>query len=177
MESAALKRNLSRFELALVVIVIAVLMAVVVERMLGVSVQAERMAFELTLRNIRTGLTAYSAEQIMAGRQADMGKLAGTNPIGVVVNAPRNYAGVLGADEPEKVAPGSWYFDARDGFLIYRVASPDAFFTRLPGPKRARFRVLVSFRDTNGDGRFEPGTDTPTGLILKPVEPYAWTVH
>lgn len=174
MSAAWLRRHRRRLEWVLALALVLALAAVALQRLLILTVEAERLAVELTLGNVRSTLRLQLAEHLIGGSTAELAQAAGRNPVGWVIDAPRGYIGIWDDAQAEQVAPGSWYFDPGMGALVYRVVNADYLDTDLPGAPRLRWRVEPSFEDADGDGRYTPGTDRLWGLELRPLEPYVW---
>jgi general secretion pathway protein G len=87
---------------------------------------------------------------------------------------PMNYAGEFYGPDASGFEPGSWYFDKRDGTLVYVVRFPEQFTTGLAGAPRARFAIEPDYDDLDRNGRFDAGRDPVRGLKLTAVEPFSW---
>lgn len=168
-------RGFSLLELAIVVVVVSVLLAVAVDRMLRLRFEAERVMMESMLTGLRSALTIEFTGAALRGRTGvAAAAAAGSNPMKLLLERPATYAGEYAAADPASVAPGTWYFDTKERSLVYIVRFPEQFETALGGAKRARFRVEPDFDDLDGDGRFDPARDAARGLRLVPVDPYRW---
>lgn len=168
-------RGFSLLELLIVIVIISVLSLVAVDRLLRLRFEAERVMVESMLSGLRSALYIEFAGAAVRGRSDAMAQeITGGNPMKLLSERPDTYAGEYAAADPGSVAPGTWYFDTRERHLVYVVRFPEQFSSALPGPARARWRVLPDYDDRDGNGRFEPGRDSARGLRLVPVEPYAW---
>jgi prepilin-type N-terminal cleavage/methylation domain-containing protein len=168
-------RGFSLLELLIVIVIVAVLFAVAVDRMLRLRLEAERVMVEGMLTNLRSALYIEFAGAAVRGRPGAAAAAAtGSNPMRLLAERPGTYAGEYAAADPEAVAAGSWYFDTAARQLVYIVRFPEQFETSLAGRPRARWRVEPDFDDLDGDGRFDAARDAPRGLRLVPVEPYRW---
>ena len=87
---------------------------------------------------------------------------------------PGDYFGETDRDSPAKVPPGNWYFDRRDGELIYKLRQAAYLRTDLTGPSRIRFRIDVLFQDNNGNGRYDPDGDRFEGVSFHALDHYEW---
>lgn len=160
--------------MALVILAFALLTLLFTRRADRLEAEMERVGFDLMVRNLHTELMMYQTTQIIAGQYQVLAQSAGQNPVGRVFGTPPSYAGELDGDRPERVSPGQWYFDRKDGLLVYRVSSADFFRSPLAGPARARFRLELKYEDKNGDNRYESGVDAFQGLSFTPAERYEW---
>lgn len=98
--------------------VIAVLAGLLFVALQDMEERAEAMMVEITLRNIRTGLMMAKGEAILAGREADIARWAGRNPVDWLAAPPAGYEGECrAAGSP---AGGGWCFDAGRRELRYR---------------------------------------------------------
>ena len=98
--------------------------------------------------------------------KSDMAKLRAmerSNPMKRLAETPANYIGEV--DEATAVIQdGTWYFDTRTRYLVYRVRNAEYFDSELGQPARARFVVQL----ISEQGQVE-------GVRLAPVEVYRWT--
>lgn len=78
---------------------------------------SERLAVELTVRNMNSSLFLLQAERLTAGRENTLGELAGQNPVEWMQSVP---AGYIGEHEcADLLAPGQWCWNARQKALYY----------------------------------------------------------
>lgn len=169
-----LRRPLGRFELFLCVALIAVLAGTGIRHMTRLMADAEQASMIATLSNVRRALMLEALAHLVHGDLEAVAGLRDANPMQVLDHLPPNYAGVHDDGDAAGVPGGSWYFDPALPALVYRAAHAQRFESALAGPPRARFRVRLAFDDADGDGRFEPRTDSFTGIGLEPLEPWRW---
>jgi general secretion pathway protein G len=168
------QKGFSLLELVVVVCIVAVLATLATERLMETRIQAERVAMDTLLNGMRSALGIKVAETMAKDRAASLAELVGSNPVDQLAEPPEAYRGSFYGIDPILIEGGTWYFDKRDGMLVYRVRFDDYFETGLSGPARARFRVSLAFDDLNKNQKFDPESERPTGLRLQPVEPYQW---
>ncbi len=184
-----LGRELSRFELGLVVIILLTVLSVLLGRIEALLASVEQARLEASLRNLNTNVQLEVAARLMSGATQDIADLEGLNPVEFSVKRRGNggskagsktgrykvtgYLGELDDPDPTTVPGGAWYFDTAVGALIYQVEYGRYFETTLAGPKRARFRISMEYQDANGNRRFDRG-ERLDGARLKPLEPYQW---
>ncbi len=166
-------RGFSLLELVIVVVLVSLLVTLAIDRLLVLKAQAERVAMEQVIGNIRSGLTIRLAELMARGNLNDAARLAGTNPMLLLAVRPDNYLGELFGPDPAALEPGHWYFDSRAGALCYLVESVEYFESALV-PPRARFKINLVYEDRNRNGRYDAESDALRGMQLAPMEPYVW---
>lgn len=166
-------RGFSLLELVIVIVLVSLLVTIAIDRLVVLKAQAERVAMEQVIGNIRSGLTIRLAELMARGNLNDAARLAGTNPMLLLAVRPDNYLGELFGSDPAALELGHWYFDSRAGALCYLVESSQYFESALV-PPRARFKINLVYEDTNRNGRYDPETDALRGMQLAPMEPYVW---
>lgn len=164
------ERGFTLLEMVVVVILIAVLMFIAIDRLIRLQAVAERVAMDQVLGGLRSALTLQLAQRIVKGRTGDLGTLAQANPMRWLVRPPLNYAGAFEHPDPARIAGGQWYFDRGSDRLVYRVAHAADFRTPLPGPPRIRFKVRLVVADNPSDG-VRGGV---VGVRLDAQEPYRW---
>ena len=168
------RRGFTLLELVIVICIIAVLVAFALQRLLGLRVEAERVAMEEVLGALRAGVAMQAVSHIAQHRDGALALLHGSNPMDSLVQAPSNYLGELDAADAARAPAGRWYFDRAERLLVYRIRYAGYFETEFANPPRARFRVELVYRDQNSNGRFDPGVDGFHGVRVRAVEPYRW---
>ncbi len=158
---------LTYLEFVAVLLLIALLLGVAAERLWRLTSIAEHVAMDNVLGDIRSALGIKVAEYVARDDVRGLKGFAGSNPMRLMAEVPRNYVGVR--QGPAGVRGGQWYFNTRDRYLVYVVRSRGEFETPLRSPKRARFAVVLVYGQ---DGAL--GQHRIAGLRLKAVEPYHW---
>jgi general secretion pathway protein G len=165
----------SLLELVVVIVIISVLMVLAISRLLALMVEAERVTMETVAGTLRSAIGMKVAESIVQSKLSELPALAGSNPMALLAETPRNYLGELDGADPARLEDGNWYFDKRDKALVYLVRNKVYFVGGLAGPSRARFTVKLVYSDKNGNGVFDAGVDEIQGLRLGPMESYSWS--
>jgi general secretion pathway protein G len=161
-------------ELVIVIVIISVLLTVAISRLLALQVDAERVAMESVAGALRSAIGIKVAENIVRQDVPGLRSLEGSNPMDRLAEVPGNYLGVRDGADPATLDDGNWYFEAREGALVYLVRNRAYFTGGASDPPRARFAIRLVYSDRNGNGLYEPGVDRIEGLRLAPLEPYAW---
>jgi len=162
------------FEYGVVAIVVAVLLGLFLERSEEVRAEAERLAMENVVNELRTALllTAVRADGGLIKAPKEL--RAGGNPMKLLDRTPGNYLGIMTDPDPNSISGGHWYYDQQEEALVYRAARSDRFQTALPGPPRARFRVMRFSPGVDPKGILPTSTGPPVEYALLPLEPYHW---
>ncbi|MCA1973916.1 MAG: hypothetical protein LDL44_13855 [Caenispirillum sp.] len=143
-------------------IIIASLAILLIAALRDMEERAEAMMVDMTLRNIRTGLTLAKGEAILAGREHEIPFWAGRNPTDWLAGRPADYEG--DCRDAASPAPGGWCFDAGRRELRYR-------------PRHDR---LLRPEDQSGAGagvlrwRARAGADGMNGLSVEKVTDFSW---
>ena len=168
MRSGRPARGFSLLELVVAIGVIAVLTAVLVNRLRYYQELAEKAAMESTLRTIKTGLQVRLAELIVTNRQSQAGQLETEDPVGWLDDKPPNYGGRYRTP----VEQGVWYYEAGERQLVYIVRTGDRLnFATSDGTRELRFRPKLLKDPVHVPG----GTvESVTGVTLLPIRPYQW---
>ena len=167
-------RGFSLLELVVVVIAVAILMGVALDRLLPLVGRAQRAAFLQVQRELQSALLLEAAERITRGEAATLSELAAANPMTLLLTPPANYVGPLAAPRPEDVPPASWYFDEQSRSLAYRVGRHTRFATKDGPDGLVELRVAFVYDDRDADGAFDAARDDFGGLRLEPVYAYDW---
>ena len=173
-ETAGLKRNLSRVELAFVVVFISILVALAITKILSLGVKAEQTGVNITINTLRTDLRYFAVHRILDGKIQRLDEMGGINPFTSFREPPLNYHGEVSSANLGDIEPGTWYFNVDNSVVGYRVEHADQLISTVPGPKRIRFRVELDYQDLDFNGRYDPGSESVTGLVLALVEGFSW---
>jgi prepilin-type N-terminal cleavage/methylation domain-containing protein len=166
-------QGFSLLELVVVIVLVAVLSGFLLDRVLPLIGQAERVAFLQTRQQIQNALLLEAAERIVRGESASLASLVGTNPMSLLLEPPGNYLGA-GSIGDKSLPPGSWHFDADRNLLVYRPGR-QARFDPLDGPAdRIEMQVSFVYQDRDLDGAFDASVDAFDGLRFESVHAYAW---
>lgn len=107
-------------EFAMVLLVFGVLAGALLNRLLALEYDAERLAVDLTVRHIGVGLKLAVGERIMRGEEAKIAALLDENPLDFLGDAN------VGAGGTADVR-GAWHYDPATHVLSYRPRLPAAF--------------------------------------------------
>ncbi|MCB1749182.1 MAG: hypothetical protein H6977_04760 [Gammaproteobacteria bacterium] len=170
--TTALRRNLSRFELALAVLVLTVLVTLFLRRMESVSAAAEEAMVRTRVQDMQARLMTLRAGFVsgeLGGRPVqvdDVVRLLARGDVPWVATA----RGFDWATVPE----GSWvYFEDRREFA-YRVIHRERFAAAGGDPLQLRFQLEVLRAATTPGGS---GAGRIVGARLVPLASAAWTAE
>lgn len=143
-----LMRRFSPMELAMVLLVVAIVVYAMTSRLLRYFEAAEKFAMTITVLEVERGMRVRLALAAMGGPPASVEELQAINPFEFAHAIPANYLGELDASaDMRELKPGNWFYD-RDrheiGYLP-RLAS------RLRTPDGEELSVL-RFRVDGGGG-------------------------
>jgi len=168
------QRGFSLLELVVVIALIGTLIGVALDRLLPWLDEAERVSVLTTESQLRSGLVMEGARRIARGEYATLSNLQGTNPIRLMLEPPRNYAGELEAARAAESPPRHWHFNLENRRLVYRSGPPYALGQKNEEKDDAEYEVRVAFADNNKTGVFEPQRDELYGIRLMRVAGGAW---
>ena len=165
---------------------------VVSDKLSEIMARVEAQKVRTTVTRINSTLQVSVAMALMSGKVQSLGDITGFNPLveggkadlayptasrlDALVPNGVSYLGELSQPNLEEIPSGKWFFDVEQETLVYMVESTDFFETPLPGPKRIRYRVKLSYVDSNHNGRFEPSADRFEGVSLEALEDFKWIV-
>lgn len=190
-------RNLTRLELAVSLLIIAILIGVFSKRVLVIFARAESALVNTTIANINTSLQYYAINAAMHNDTDTLAGLATLNPFGEIrarnslnnlenfnsqkfINdqyynwLPSNYLGRLANPDLETIPAGYWFYDTDKNILVYKVNNTEFFQSNLEGVPRIRFKIYIDYDDTNLDGNYEADIDSFKGIKLKSLDHYEW---
>lgn len=171
---ATLSAGFSLLEMAVVIALIGILLAVAANRLLPWIDEAERVAVLSVEGQLRSTLTMEAARRIARGQSASIVELEGTNPVKFLLEPPKNYVGELQQQQAGQAPTRHWYFEADRHRLVYRLGAP---FSRPLGDDTLQdpaFIVQVAYADMNGDNVFEASHDELYGIRLQRVAGDEW---
>jgi hypothetical protein len=168
--------NTRMLELALLVCLFLFFLQLAASRIWELRVAAEKTGMAQTLASIQSALGIQLAAIVVREGIEGIVRLEGSNPMELLDSQPFNYLGELNNPEPGSIHGHTWYFDTTQRLLVYRVLYDDYFDSELDGAPRARFQLKLNFDDINENGQFDPKTETFSGLVIKPLEPYGWRI-
>jgi prepilin-type N-terminal cleavage/methylation domain-containing protein len=157
------RRGFSLLELVVVIVIVSVLAVFAIDRLLALRFEAERVGVQSVLSALRSGLYIEFAGQAVRGQLGRAAAAEGSNPMLTLSEKPESYAGEFHGADPALFAPGTWYYDSRDGVLVYLVRFPEQFASPLGPPARMRYKVVPDY-DNN----------QVRGLKLVPLEAFSW---
>jgi prepilin-type N-terminal cleavage/methylation domain-containing protein len=159
-------------ELLAVVVVIAVLAVVLLDRMLWYQERAEKIAMESVISIVRAALHLQAAGRLVRGEGPELRVLVEENPMTWLATRPANYLGSLDRDAIAAAPVGHWYFDTADNTLVYRLRNYRYFEASeggRPEVREVRFRTVIDY------GASEDGAVAVLrSLDVRPVRPYRW---
>ncbi|MCZ6665562.1 MAG: hypothetical protein O7B81_09670 [Gammaproteobacteria bacterium] len=174
-ETASLRRNLSRLEVAVAVLIIAVLFAVFMNRVSHVEAAAEKAILIAQFQDMQTRLLTLKVSFVLQ-------EIQGRPPTlhDVVRHVGRGDLEFIESERAfdwESVDPGAWVYFEDVRRIEYRVISEDYFEVEKTGPKRVRFQVEPRYVDINDNGRFDDSVDRLDGAVLKLLDPGAFSTR
>lgn len=193
--------QLSRLETIFAIIVLLIVLSAILNRAVVYFTLAERALVDNVVTNINAALRLTEAGYVASGRQSELPELAGANPVVLITERPAdyqqkitevpyhqalldvssdkplpNYLGEMSDPQPSEYQRGSWYFDNEEQTLVYMVRNRELFRSQLDGPARIRFKIILDYRDKNGDGHYDRHVDEYLGIKLKPMDDYEWLI-
>lgn len=138
--------------------------------------EAERLAVELTIRNMRTGMQLAMGEAIMQQREAEVAGWTGVNPVRWLGTLPANYVGACAVGE-SGVGRGVWCFDAAERVITYtpvrrgRISRHDGTSSSPAACERLAWQVI---RPATGRWASETASN---GLRIEPAGTCRWSVQ
>lgn len=163
-------RGFTLFELIVVIGIFSILVGYALDKSFDNLELGEKAAMETQRLMMRSGMDLQIAGLISSGRERDIVRLAGRNPVDWLREKPANYLGAhAGAPSGQEVT-GGWYFDTSTGELVYVPKRHANLKPDRSGLFRIRFHVTVAAPGDASGGAVR----TPEWPRLVPVEPYVW---
>ena len=193
-------RNLTRMELVIALLILALLIGFFSHYMLTLFARAERSMMNRTVININTALNYRASMAVMRGKYDVLESLLNMNPMeemqvspeindfdnrvntislvmaGSTVSTPVNYGGVIASENFEIMEKGKWYFDQGDHLLIYTINNAEYFSTDVEGLARIRFRIKIEYSDNNANNQYDLEIDEFNSVKLQSLDQYNWNI-
>ena len=135
------QRGASLLEFAVAVAIVGILATILLQRLFYYQGEAERVAVEHTVANVRTALEFKVTQGKLPGGSIDLTILAEQNPLNLLKNKPPNYSGEFFQPADEDIGKGNWCFDRYDKSLIYLLNNGNSFGDA--PSKRLKFKVKL----------------------------------
>lgn len=168
------QNGISLLELVVVIVIIALLLVVAINRLWVVQEAAEAAAMEQVLGSLRSALGIKLARYLVDDDVAGIRNLAGSNPMDLLSQTPKNYDGEVNVAGTEHMPGGTWYFNRRTGMLIYQVRNLDYFSGGLGTPPGAGFAIRLTYDHLRRHAAVGRNSSQVTGAVLATVAPYHW---
>jgi prepilin-type N-terminal cleavage/methylation domain-containing protein len=158
----------SLLELVIVIVIVALLAALAMDRLLFYEEMAEKAAMEYTASSVRSAVRVQVADMMIHGRLQELPKLAETNPIGFLEDRPANYRGEFSPVKYDASLDGRWYYNPGSKELVYQLNRGAHFESGDGGRKEVRYRIGVTY------GLRDGGAKVAESAKLELARPYRW---
>ncbi len=159
-----LQSGFSLFELTIFIVLLSVIIGVFFDRVLFYQEAAEEIMMRQTVDAVNLAMNLQLASWVARGELRNIPLLAQRNPMNWLEKKPGNYAGEYYDPAPGHIPSGNWYFDLKDGSLVYLVKRDAHFHSK--DRQRIRFRVDL------GQNDLQSGS---IGMVrLAPLHAHTW---
>jgi hypothetical protein len=187
-------RNLTRIELVVATLILALLVGVFSQYMFTVFAKAERSMVNRIVININTALHYRSSMMVMKGQYEELKLLLKINPMkelqsdieindiknngdmfsyalsGSVVSTPLNYGGEIVSEYMNTMEKGKWYFLIDNNELLYKIKNNLYFSNDIKDIENIRFIIKLDYKDNNINGTYEQNIDEFKTVKLKALD-------
>ncbi len=154
-------------ELCVVIVIFSILIGYLLSKVLDNLEIAEKSAMETQRMMMRAGMDLHVAGMITAGRERDLPRLRGSNPVEWLREPPANYLGAFASEPQQASEDGGWYFDTTAREIVYTPKRHSHLKPGQDGRYRVRFHVVASSASDRSSGAM-------AWPVLVPAEPYVW---
>lgn len=112
--------GLGKFEFAVVLVIFGILAHILLDRLIALEHETERLEVDLTVRHINTSIKLTVAEHIMRGEEARIAALQQENPLKLLGEIEKTGAG--------RTAEPRWQYETDNRVLHYHPRQPEAFY-------------------------------------------------
>ena len=166
------QRGASQLELAVSIVLFAIFLVVFLERAFYYQEYAEKLAMEMTVANMRTGLRYQIADLIINNRLSEIPTLADENPVNWLAGQPENYLGEFDSP-PRDGTAGKWFYDKRNRELVYTVNNRRHFVPSSGQDFTIRYRAARIQGPARSSSRT---TGAQAWVELRQLQGYSWSL-
>ena len=170
-------QGFSLLELVIVIILVALLFTVAMNRLAPLRGDAEAAHVATVIGSLRSAIGLEAASRVVREGPQGLAELEGINPMTLLQEVPEQYVGIRRTGQSNDIAEGSWYFDDVDGLLVYRVRFPQHLEASPPSPVELQWQIRLQFEDMSESGTFDPERDRVRGLGLQALHDHQWTAR
>ena len=177
-EQKQFSNGFTLFEMVVVICSIVILYMVAEQRLNELPAAAERASYFAVMDQLKIGVNFEMYTGIAKGEMTRVRGLEGSNPMDLMLEAPRNYRGVLQEVTDTNIERrSSWYFESGTGELVYVVggASIDDVWVTYGNTEvnygQIRLKIENVYRGSEDDAS-TPGQWE--AVLLEPVRPFRW---
>ena len=190
-------RNLTRNELIIALLILALLIGFFSRYVLVLFARAEESMINSTVISINSGLYYRAALAVMRRDYRELKFMEEMNPMedlkpiakienlhGSVNGIPiammgtnskqANYGGEINAYTIDSMKKGNWYFHQGKRQLIYVISNSELFTSETKGLPMIRFKIVIDYEDKNTNGLYEPEIDEFRTMKLRSLDHYQW---
>lgn len=163
-------KGATSLEYALILTIFTVLFAVLFAVVRYYQEWGEKMAVELTIMNLKSGIRYRVGELMMHARDREMAEMLRQNPVNWLQKPPANYKGELsGGCDSDRA--GYWFYDSGRNNLVYCPNNTSFFVPGPTGELAIRYRMAASREVYQADN---PGVVRVEGVMLVQANAYGW---
>ncbi|MBA3031787.1 MAG: hypothetical protein KKF85_00680 [Gammaproteobacteria bacterium] len=128
--------GLGKLEFAVVLAIFGVLAHILLDRLVALERETERLEVDLTVRHINTGIKLAVGDAIMRGEETRIAAMINANPLTFLGHEQERKVGPGATAQPDATNMGAvpalagWSYDAGRHTLYYRPRQPEAFSGR-----------------------------------------------
>jgi len=164
------QKGSSLLELVFVVLIITTLMIFAINRIQTLLVDVEKVSILRVTGALNSAINLQAAEIVVDQGVEAIRVLEHTNPMKFLTELPHNYIGLRSDNQADQLGTSNWYFDNKERILGYTVNNKQHFESSLKGVPRARFRVVLVYREGNQSDE----NKKIQGIVLKSLDEYRW---
>lgn len=186
-------RNLTRIELVISILILALLVGTFSKYMFAMFAKAERTMVNRTVISINTALHYRASMMVMRGQYDELQLLLKVNPMkelrlpleindiqnreemmsyalsGSVISTPSNYGGEIVSAYLDTMEKGKWYFVIDNNVLLYKINNT-LLFSDDESIDNIRFHINLDYKDKNKNGTYEENTDEFNSVRLQLID-------
>lgn len=192
-------RNLTRMELVITILLMALLIGSFSRYMFGVFVKAERSMVDRTVISINTALHYRASMMVMRRQYEELQLLLKINPMkelrspldindiqnkeemmsfalsGSVISIPSNYGGEIFFEYLNTMEKKKWYFVIDNNVLLYKINNT-SLFNDDKSINYISFHIKLDYKDNNENGTFEENIDEFNSVRLQLIDKNTWKI-
>ncbi len=159
-------RGLTRYELAIVLTLISLVLVILLGLFQEMVRTAERASYRQEVGALKSAVSLKMLDYVVRNDTRGLAAMIGENPMELLREPLPGYVGVFDSKEETSLQSGQWGFHSPSGELVYAARFDDKG-KAVSSLRYIRWAIEPLYQDTNRDQQFTLGIDRLESVVLK----------